>query len=81
MSCSSKIQNCLPFWCWHTEVVLEKRPLNECSVDCGVVVVVNTNTSQHAKTTKTMHFLQHVKQTVVECVRKHLAAVEHLHGL
>jgi len=24
---SSKIQNCLPFWCWLTQVVLEKRPL------------------------------------------------------
>jgi len=28
MSCSTKIQNGLPFWCWLTQVVLEKRPLN-----------------------------------------------------
>jgi len=32
ISCPSKIQNGLPFWCWLTEVVLEKRPLNGCSV-------------------------------------------------
>jgi len=31
ISCSSKIQSCLPFWCWLTQVVLEKRPLNACS--------------------------------------------------
>jgi len=30
-SCSSKIQKGLPFWCWLTQVVLEKRPLNGCS--------------------------------------------------
>jgi len=28
ISCSSKIQNGLPFWCRLTHVVLEKRPLN-----------------------------------------------------
>jgi len=28
VSCSSKIQNDLPFWCQLTQVVLEKRPLN-----------------------------------------------------
>jgi len=27
----TKIQNGLPFWCQLTQVVLEKRPLNECS--------------------------------------------------
>jgi len=27
LSCCSKIQNGLPFWCRLTEVVLEKRPL------------------------------------------------------
>ena len=37
ISCSSKIQNGLPFWCRLTQVVLEKRPLNGCSV---VVVTV-----------------------------------------
>jgi len=31
ISCSSKIQNGLPFWCWLTQVVLEKRLLNGCS--------------------------------------------------
>jgi len=31
ISCSSKIQNGLPFWCQLTQVVLEKRPLNGCS--------------------------------------------------
>jgi len=34
----SKIKNGLPFWCRLTQVVLEKRPLNTCSV---VVVVVS----------------------------------------
>ena len=28
ISCSSKIQNALSFWCQLTQVVLEKRPLN-----------------------------------------------------
>jgi len=32
ISCFSKIQNGLPFWCRLTQVVLEKRPLNGCSV-------------------------------------------------
>jgi len=31
ISCSSKIQNGLPFWCRLIQVVLEKRPLNGCS--------------------------------------------------
>jgi len=31
ISCSSKIQNCLPFWCRLAQVVLERRPLNGCS--------------------------------------------------
>ena len=31
ISCSSEIQNGLPFWCRLTQVVLEKRPLNGCS--------------------------------------------------
>ena len=31
ISCCSKIQNCLPFWCWLSQVVLEKRLLNGCS--------------------------------------------------
>jgi len=29
ISCSSKIQNGLPFWCQFTQIVLEKRPLND----------------------------------------------------
>jgi len=29
-SCSSKTHNGLPFWCWLTQIVLEKRPLNGC---------------------------------------------------
>jgi len=29
--CSRKSQNCLPFWCWLTQLVLEKRLLNGCS--------------------------------------------------
>jgi len=32
ISYSSKIQNGLPFWCRLTQVVVEKRPLNRCSV-------------------------------------------------
>jgi len=32
MSCIIKIQNGLPFWCRLTQDVLEKRPLNRCSV-------------------------------------------------
>ena len=31
ISCSSEVQNGLPFWCQLTQVVLEKRPLNGCS--------------------------------------------------
>jgi len=31
ISCFIKIQNGLPFQCWLTQVVLEKRPLNRCS--------------------------------------------------
>jgi len=35
ISCSSKIQNGLPFWCRPTQVVQEKRPLNGCSSRTG----------------------------------------------
>jgi len=31
ISCYSKIQNSLPFWCWLTQVVVENRSLNGCS--------------------------------------------------
>ena len=31
ISCSSKIQDVLPFWCRPTQVVLEKRLLNRCN--------------------------------------------------
>jgi len=41
VSCSSKIQNGLPLWCWLTQVVLEKQPLNRCSV-----VVVNCQSDE-----------------------------------
>jgi len=34
ISCFSKIQNGLPFWCRLTQVVLEKRPLNVCMYVC-----------------------------------------------
>jgi len=34
ISCFSKIQNGLPFWCRLTQVVLEKRPLNICVRVC-----------------------------------------------
>jgi len=35
ISCSSKIQNGLPFWCRLTQVVLEKRSLNRCNSSCS----------------------------------------------
>ena len=36
----------LLFWCLLTQVVLEKRPLNECSVVVVVVVVVVNTTAR-----------------------------------
>jgi len=44
VSCYSKIQNGLPFWCWLTQIVLEKRPLN----GCVVVVVVPEENIRHS---------------------------------
>jgi len=41
ISCSSKIQNDLPFWCWLIQVVLEKRPLSGCSVVAVVIMQFN----------------------------------------
>jgi len=38
ISCFSKIQNGLPFWCRLTQVVLEKRPLNVCMYVCMYTV-------------------------------------------
>jgi len=38
ISCSSKIQNGLLFWCRLTRVVLEKRPLNGCSSGSSTAV-------------------------------------------
>ena len=43
ISCFSKIQNGLPFWCQLTEVVLEKRPLNV-SVSVCVSSMINAGT-------------------------------------
>jgi len=40
ISCSTKIQNGLPFWYQFTQVVLEKRPLN--SVSSSVRLVIST---------------------------------------
>jgi len=40
ISCSSKIQNGLPFWCWLTQVVLEKGHYTDV-----VVLVVRNNVS------------------------------------
>jgi len=38
VSCSSKIQNGLPFWCRLTHVVLEKRLLNECLSSSSITI-------------------------------------------
>ena len=40
-SCSSKIQNGLPYWCRLTQVVLEKWPLNGCSSNSSFFVITN----------------------------------------
>ena len=37
ISCSSKIQNGLPFWCRLIQVVLDKRPLNRCSSSSNIM--------------------------------------------
>jgi len=39
ISCFTKIQNGLPFWCRLTQVVLEKRPLNVCMYVCLYVIL------------------------------------------
>jgi len=41
MSCSSKIQIGLPFWCRLTQVVVEKRPLNGCSSSSSSIVWIH----------------------------------------
>ena len=41
ISCSRKIQNGLHFWCWLTQVVLEKKPLNGCSSSSGSLYGLN----------------------------------------
>jgi len=41
ISCFIKIQNGFPFWCQLIQVVMEKRPLNGCSVVVVVVVILN----------------------------------------
>ena len=49
ISCASKIQNGLPFWCCLNQVVLEKRPLNGCSSSsrkyCTVIVMIVITTT------------------------------------
>jgi len=45
ISCSSKIQNGLPFWCRPTQVVLEKRPLNGCSSSTPSLILKDTHTA------------------------------------
>jgi len=44
ISCSSKIQNGLLFWCRPTQVVLEKRPLNGCSSSSSTSSLILKNT-------------------------------------
>jgi len=45
ISCSSKIQNGLPFWCRLTQVVLEKRPLNGCSSSYAIIIILGKYSS------------------------------------
>jgi len=45
VSCSSKIQNGLPFWCQLTQVVLEKRSLIGCSSSVVVIIIITTTTT------------------------------------
>jgi len=42
VSCSSKIQNGLPFWCRLTQVVLKKRLLNGCSSSTTTTTITTT---------------------------------------
>jgi len=54
ISCSSKIQNGLPFWCQLTQVVLENRPLNQ----CGSVVMLFLSPNQQCQSaTATIYYL------------------------
>jgi len=41
ISCLIKIQNGLPFWCWLSQVVPEKRPLNGCA--CVYIYYIEQN--------------------------------------
>ena len=43
ISCSSKIQNGLPFWCRLTQIVLEIRPLHGCSSSSSSVSSSSSN--------------------------------------
>jgi len=52
ISCFIKIQNGLPFWCWLTLVVLEKRQINGCSVAVVVSVTECYVTSEWWQDTK-----------------------------
>jgi len=55
---SFKSRLALPFWYWLTQVVLEKRPLNGCSV----VVVVPTVISSARELSKTGDFTDSDRQ-------------------
>jgi len=41
ISCFIKIQTGLSFWCQLTQVVLDKRPLNGCSLTCGTGIFIS----------------------------------------
>jgi len=44
ISCSSKIQNALPFWCWLTQIVLEKavKQMSYCSSNMLLCITCDT---------------------------------------
>ena len=51
ISCSSKIQNGLPFRCRLTQVVLEKRPLNGCNSSSSITTTITATTATTTATT------------------------------
>ena len=62
ISCSSKIQNDLPFWCWLTQVIIGKRPLN----GCNVVVDDNNSFRFLLVYNKIFNFITKLKQS--DCI-------------
>ena len=67
ISCSSKIQNALPFWCRLAHNVLEQRPLNGCSSNSSCIFY-----AVYGRRSSVRRIISALKSCLMKCVEAKL---------